>query len=212
MKDVLYTWVCSYLHVIVILFFSPPISTRFCKEEEKEWINRGLLLRFALFCSLNWTKVYLPITGAIHPLILMTEQRKDFIMYRLHIQDRHHLRALINDCNALKHLKDTPYRQTLRKFDQNALLFLCWLALLIRYCLTCLLHCLTPLALRNTVNHECEPHYHHHRNYPAFLLQPIVGAKNMGSFMNRKTLSACCCLSPYRACGVVGAEPHTYKP
>jgi len=151
MKDVLYTWVCSHLHVIAILFFSPPISTRFCKEEEKEWINRGLPLRFALLSSLNWAKAYLPVTGAIHLLILMTEQRKDFIMYRLHIQDRHHLRALVNDCNTLKHLEDTPYRHTLRKFDQNALLFLCRLALLIRYCLTCLLQCLTQLALRNTV-------------------------------------------------------------
>ncbi|RJS83895.1 hypothetical protein CW713_03460, partial [Methanophagales archaeon] len=34
LRDVLYTWVCSHLHVITILFFSPPISTRFCKEEE----------------------------------------------------------------------------------------------------------------------------------------------------------------------------------
>jgi len=86
-----YMWVCSYLHVIAILFFSPPISTQFCKEEEKEWINRRLPLRFALLSSLNWAKAYLTVTGAIHPLILMTEQRKDFIVYRLHIQDRHHL-------------------------------------------------------------------------------------------------------------------------
>ena len=70
MKDVLYTWVCSYLYVIAILFFSPPISTRFCKEEEKEWINRRLPLRFALLSSLNWAKAYLSVTGAIHPLIL----------------------------------------------------------------------------------------------------------------------------------------------
>ena len=141
------TWVCSYLYVIAILFFSPPISTRFCKKEEKEWINRRRPLRFALLCSLNWQKAYLSVTGAIHPLILITEQRKDFIMYQLHIQDRHHLRALVKDCNALKHLKDTPYRQTLRKFDQNALLFLCWLALLIRYCLTLFLFVSIAVAL-----------------------------------------------------------------
>jgi len=156
-----------------------------------------------LLSSLNWAKVYLSVTDAIHPLILMTEQRKDFIMYRLHIQDLYPLRPHVKDCNTLKHLEDTPYRQTLRKFDQNASLFLCWLAPLIRYCLTCLLQRLTQLALRNTVNHE--PHYHHHRNYPAFVLQPIVGAKNKGSF--RKRISACCCLSPYRACRVVGQSP-----
>ena len=140
-------------------------------------------------------------------------------MYRLHIQDRHHLRALVKDCNTLKHLEDTPYRQTLRKFDQNASLFLCRLAPLIRYCLTCLLQCLTQLALRNTVNHES--HYHHHRNYSAFVLQPIVGAK--GSF--RKRISACCCLSPYSKpfqgfrgrgrsprCGVVGQSPTLISP
>ena len=68
--------------------------------------------------------------------------------------------------------------------------------------------CLTQLALCNTVNHECEPHYHHHRNYPAFVLQLIVGAKNIGSFRKRNPLSACC-LSPYRLAGS-WAEPHTY--
>ena len=102
---ILYTWVCLYLHV-TRFYSSPPISnTRFCKEEEKEWINRRLPLRFRFAF---WAKAYLSVTGAIHPLILMTEQRKDFIMYRLHIQDCHHLRALVKDCNTLKHLEDTP--------------------------------------------------------------------------------------------------------
>ena len=132
MREVFYTLVCSRLHVIAILFFSPPISTRFRKEEEKEWINRRRPLRFALLSSLTWQKAYLSVTDAIHPLILIAEQRKDFIMYRLHIQDRHHLRALVKNCNTLKHLEDTPDRQTLRKFDQNASLFLCRLASLIR--------------------------------------------------------------------------------
>ena len=62
---ILYTWVCSYLHV-TRFYSSPPISTRFCKEEEKEWINRRLPLRFAF-----WAKAYLSVTGAVHPLILV---------------------------------------------------------------------------------------------------------------------------------------------
>ena len=87
------------------------------------------------------------ITGAIHPLILITEQRKDFIMNRFHIQDLYPLRPHVKNGNALKHLKDTPYRQTLRKFDQNALVFLRWLALLIRYCLTLFLFVSIAIAL-----------------------------------------------------------------
>ena len=34
-----------------------------------------------------------------------------------------------------------------------------------------LLRCLTQLALCRTVNHECERHYHNHRNNPRFVLQ-----------------------------------------
>jgi len=60
MKDVLYT---LYVGMFIsarhaISFSSPPISTRFCKEEEKEWINRRLPLRFAF-----WAKAYLSVTG-----------------------------------------------------------------------------------------------------------------------------------------------------
>ena len=121
-------WACSHLHVIAILFFPPPISTRFRKEEEKEWINRRRPLRIALSLELDkGVSIRNRCNTSAH-----THDRAEFIMYRLHIQDRHHLRALVKDCNTLKHLEDTPYRQTLRKFDQNASLFLCWLAPLIR--------------------------------------------------------------------------------
>ena len=59
---ILYTWVCLYLHV-TRFYSSPPISTRFCKEEEKEWINRRLPLRFRFAF---WAKAYLSVTGAVH--------------------------------------------------------------------------------------------------------------------------------------------------
>jgi len=154
--------------------FHPLFQHDFARKKRRNRLTD--VVRFALLSSLNWQKAYLSITDAIHPLILMTEQS----LYRLHIQDRHHLRALVKDCNILKHLEDTPYRQTLRKFDQNASLFLCWLAPLIRYCLTCLLQRLTQLAFRNTVNHE--PHYHHHRNYPAFVFQEHTMGKEHGVF------------------------------
>jgi len=67
MRDVLYTWVRSYQHVIAISFFSPPISTRFREKKEKEWTNRGLPLRFALLSSLNWAylSVGLLTTGCV---------------------------------------------------------------------------------------------------------------------------------------------------
>ena len=108
--------------------FHPLFQHDFARKKRRKWINRRRPLRFALLSSLTWQKAYLPVTDAIHPLILITEQS----LYRLHIQDLHHLRALVKDGNTLKHLEDTPYCQTLRKFDQNASLFLCWLAPLIR--------------------------------------------------------------------------------
>ena len=45
---------------------------------QHDFARKRLPLRFALLSSLNWTKAYLSVTGAIHPLILMTEQRLVF--------------------------------------------------------------------------------------------------------------------------------------
>ena len=86
------------------------------------------------------------------------------------------------------------------------MLFLCWLALLIRYCLTCLLQCLTQLALRNTVNMSASPIIITIAIF-CFRSSAHSRGKEQGSFRNRNPLSACCCLSPYRACGVVGLSP-----
>ena len=47
------------------------------------------------------------------------EQRKDFIVYRLHVQDLHHLRALVKDDNTIKHLENTPNRQNASLLYQN---------------------------------------------------------------------------------------------
>ena len=40
----------------------------------------------------------------------------------------------------------------------------------------------------------------------------ILSAKKNGSLRNLNPLSAYCCLSPYRACGVVGQSPTLISP
>jgi hypothetical protein len=49
LNTVLHARACSYLHIISLLFFSPPLSPQLCKKKKKEWINRCLPLFVALF-------------------------------------------------------------------------------------------------------------------------------------------------------------------
>jgi len=98
--------------------FHPLFQHDFARKKRRNGLTG--VFRFALHCSLPWTGQSLSVTDAIHPLILMTEQRKDFIMYRLHIQDRHHLRALV-----LSHLPSPAPHATCGR-STNPWAFMLW--------------------------------------------------------------------------------------
>ena len=75
-----------------------------------------------------------------------------------------------------------------------------------------LLRCLTQLALCQTVNHDASSIIITIATIRDSFFKNILSAKKNGSLRNLNPLSAYCCLSPYRACGVVGQSPTLISP